>query len=229
MSYQMAVFDLAGTTVKDNLDVQRVLQNAMRKHGVEISIQQANDVMGIPKPIAIHQLLMDSGNHITPVTSDVVEAIHKDFVKEMISFYKNDPDVSEKDGVSNTFRKLKEMGIQVCVNTGFDRPITNALLERLGWERDGLIDDSITSDEVPRGRPNPDMILKLMAKWGIRYGNFVIKVGDTASDIKEGRASGCGLVVGVTTGAFTKEALLLERPDYTIAHISELLDLIPNN
>lgn len=229
MSFQLAVFDLAGTTVKDNLDVHRVLKSAMRKHGVEISLQQANEVMGIPKPVAIHQLLMEVGDHITPVTRDRIDEIHRDFVEEMISFYKNDPTVSEKEGVTETFRALKQMGIQVCVNTGFDRPITDALLQRLGWQENRLIDDSITSDEVPRGRPHPDMILKLMVKRGVRYGNFVMKIGDTASDIKEGRASGCGMVVAVTTGAFTKEALLLEEPDFTIAHITELLNLIPKN
>ncbi|HEY0655559.1 MAG TPA: HAD hydrolase-like protein [Chryseosolibacter sp.] len=229
MEYQLAVFDLAGTTVKDNYDVHRVLQRAMRKHDVHISIQQANEVMGIPKPVAIHQLLMESGNHITPVTRDIVDSIHKHFVEEMVHFYETDPSVSEKDGVSETFEALKKMGIKVCVNTGFDRPITNALLGRLRWERDGLIDGSVTSDEVPRGRPHPDMILKLMATKGVRYGNYVIKVGDTASDIQEGRASNCGMVVGVTTGAFTKEALLLEEPDYTIDHIRELLHLIPKS
>jgi phosphonatase-like hydrolase len=226
MQYQLAVFDLAGTTVKDNFDVHRVLQRAMRKHDIDISIQQANNVMGIPKPVAIHQLLMECGNHITPVTHDRVEAIHKDFVEEMINFYETDPSVSEKDGVSKTFEKLKESGIKVCVNTGFDRPITSALLKRLGWEEMGLIDGSVTSDEVARGRPYPDMILKLMVTHNVRYGNFVVKVGDTPSDIQEGRASSCGMVVGVTTGAFSKEALLEEEPDYTIAHLSELISLV---
>lgn len=225
MEIQLAIFDLAGTSVKDNYDVHRVLQSAMRKHGIEISIEQANQVMGIPKPIAIRDLILQSDQG-GPVTDSRIENIHKDFVAQMIDFYRHDPSVSEIEGAAATFESLRSMGIAVCVNTGFDRLIAGVLLERLGWIRNGLIDDSVTSDEVERGRPYPDMILKLMAKWKIRLGRFVMKVGDTASDIREGRAAGCGLVVGVTTGAFSREALLNERPDYTVDHLMQVVELV---
>ena len=33
MSLELIVFDLAGTTVKDNHDVHRALQNALAKYG----------------------------------------------------------------------------------------------------------------------------------------------------------------------------------------------------
>ena len=45
MSIQLVVFDLAGTTVNDNKDVHRVLQRALANAGVEISIDDANEVM----------------------------------------------------------------------------------------------------------------------------------------------------------------------------------------
>ena len=226
MQYQLVVFDLAGTTVKDNKDVHRVLQHSLRKHGVEISIGDANEVMGIPKPVAIEKLLDKrymGGKHITEAW---IEEIHRHFVEEMIRFYMADPSVGEKPGVSETFRKLKEKGIKIAVNTGFDRRITDPLLNRLGWLDDNLIDFSVTSDEVPNGRPHADMIFKAMRETGVTDPKAVVKVGDTQSDVQEGHAAACGLVVGVTSGAFSAEALLKENPHHLIDQIPALLDLI---
>ena len=44
MNPELIVFDLAGTTVKDNHDVHRALQNALAKYGALISLEDANTV-----------------------------------------------------------------------------------------------------------------------------------------------------------------------------------------
>lgn len=226
MSIQLVVFDLAGTTVNDNKDVHRVLQRALANAGVEISIEDANEVMGIPKPVAIRALLEKRYRGDRPIYDAWVAAIHEDFVKEMIDFYKTDPDVSERKGVSNVFRKLKERKLKVIVDTGFDRPITDALLARLGWTSQNLIDGSVTSDEVPRGRPYPDMIYRAMVLTGVTHPSHVAKIGDTASDLMEGTSAGCGIVIGITTGAFTKQQLLLEKHTHLIDEIEDVLEIL---
>ena len=161
-----------------------------------------------------------------PIYDAWVAAIHEDFVKEMISFYKTDPDVSERKGVSNVFRKLKDSKLKVIVDTGFDRPITDALLDRLGWTSQNLIDGSVTSDEVPRGRPYPDMIFRAMVLTGVTHPSHVAKIGDTASDLMEGTSAGCGIVIGITTGAFTKQQLLLEKHTHLIDEIDDVLEIL---
>jgi phosphoglycolate phosphatase-like HAD superfamily hydrolase len=79
------------------------------------------------------------------------------------------------------------------------------ILRRLSWTN--AVDAVIASDEVPRGRPHPDMIRRLMAQLGISQAQNVAKVGDTPVDIEEGVNAGCGLIIGVTTGAFTRQQL----------------------
>jgi len=223
---ELIVFDLAGTTVKDNRDVHRVLKDTLAKYDVDISLEDANAVMGIPKPVAIRQLLSERLDADRPVTDEWIDEIHKVFVSDMIEFYRTDNSVGEKDGVSTLFRKLKERNLKVVVDTGFDRPITNALLERLGWQRDGLIDASITSDEVKRGRPYPDMIFKAMELTEVTSPSHVAKVGDTASDLKEGTSAGCGLVIGVTDGAFTRDMLQLEMHTHLIDKVTDVLHIL---
>jgi phosphonatase-like hydrolase len=226
MKYHLVVFDLAGTTVKDNRDVHRVLQNVLRRHEVAITLEHANAVMGIPKPVAIRDLLGQFYLGPKPITTAWITEIHKHFVFEMRNFYANDHSVGEKNGVRETFQALRAQGIKVAVDTGFDRTITDALLERLGWVKDSLIDCSVTSDEVDRGRPFPDMIFEAMNRTGVIDVNSVIKVGDTVSDIQEGRSAGCGLVIGITSGAFAAEALKGESPHYLIEEIPQLLTFL---
>lgn len=223
---ELVVFDLAGTTVKDNKDVHRVLQQALSGFGVSISIEDANAVMGIPKPVAIRALLEQRYHGPLSITGNWIDEIHEAFVESMIAFYKNDPSVGEKDGVSETFRKLKENKLKVVVDTGFDRQIVNPLLARLGWVEKNLIDASVTSDEVQKGRPHPDLIFKAMKLTGVTDASRVAKVGDTASDLQEGTAAGCGLVVGITTGAFSKEELQKEKHTHLIPDVLSLLEIL---
>ncbi len=226
MKIELVVFDLAGTTVKDNQDVHRVLQRALSLFDVEISLQDANTVMGIPKPVAIRMMLEKRYRGNRPITDNWIQEIHAAFVHEMIAFYQHDPGVGEKDGVQETFKKLKDAGVKVAVDTGFDRQIVNPLLDRLGWVKNNLIDCSVTSDEVLKGRPFPDLIFKAMTLTGVKDPACVAKVGDTISDLEEGTAAGCGLVIGVTTGAFSREELNESKHTHLIEQVSQVLDLL---
>lgn len=223
---ELVVFDLAGTTVKDNKDVHRVLQQALASFDVTISIEDANVVMGIPKPIAIRALLEKRYHGSIAITSGWIQEIHHVFVERMITFYKTDLGVGEKDGVSDTFRKLKENKLKVVVDTGFDRQIVDPLLARLGWVEKNLIDASVTSDEVANGRPHPDLIFKAMELTGVKDVSRVAKVGDTASDLQEGTSAGCGLVIGITTGAFSESELMKEKHTHLIKDVPSLLEIL---
>lgn len=211
--YRLAIFDLAGTTVVDLNAVAHCLIAALGAAGVDLSVAEANEVMGIPKPVAIAQILDGRGSDLDP------GPIHADFQARMIAFYQS-ADVREFDGVSQLFRDLRSQGIRVAVDTGFDRLTTNTLLSRLPW--DGLVDDSITSDEVERGRPFPDMAIELIRRAGCEAGE-AIKVGDTPSDIEEGRAAKVGLNVGVTYGSHSRAQLESLGADALIDAPSELL------
>ncbi|HYG17947.1 MAG TPA: HAD hydrolase-like protein [Ohtaekwangia sp.] len=226
MHIELIVFDLAGTTVEDNRDVHRVLQHTLSKHDVIVSLEDANDVMGIPKPVAIRTLLEKRYDGTEPITTSWIKEIHQQFVDEMVWFYKTSPSVREKRGVSDTFLKLKENGIKIAVETGFDRRITNEILRRMRWAENGLIDCSVASDEVLRGRPFPDLIFQAMKETRVMASENVTKVGDTASDIQEGKAADCGMTIAITSGAFSSEALKRENPTALIDAIPDLLPLV---
>src|SRR5262249_45339894 len=154
-----------------------------------------NSVMGLPKPLAIRTLVEQSQQAGSLLPQ--VDAIHADFVERMDRFYAEDPAVCEVPGASEAFAILHRNRIKVALNSGFSRQIIATIVRRLGWEQKSIVDATIGSDEVARGRPHPDMIERLMADLGVRDRKAVVKVGDTPADLEEGTTAGCGRVVGV--------------------------------
>lgn len=221
---RLVIFDMAGTTVNDDDSVNRCLREALKAEGLEVTPEQVNAVMGIFKPNAIRMLIDQST--MAESLAGRVDAIHDDFVARSIRFYREDPSVFEVAGASRTFEILRDAGIKVALNTGFNRPITDVILDRLGWKENPLIAATITSDEVPRGRPHPDMIRALMNRLGIHDPANVAKVGDTPADLGEGSAAGCGLVVGVTEGTHTRAQLEPHPHTHLIGSIVELPSIL---
>jgi phosphonatase-like hydrolase len=206
MEIDLVVFDMAGTTVNDEDSVNRCLRSSLAAAGLSVTAEAVNTVMGLPKPIAIASLI-EKFSPENAALRDQVEAIHDDFVSRSLEFFRTDPSVYEVPGATQVFEALKKSGIRVALDTGFNRAIAEVILDRLGWSRSALIDATICSDEVKRGRPHPDMIQRLMARLGIDDPQRVAKVGDTPADLWEGANAACGLVVGVTRGTHSRGEL----------------------
>lgn len=228
---QLIVFDIAGTTVLDKGNVAESFIAAFRESGFEIPDEEVKKVMGFRKIDAIRILLEKfSGGKIGIATKEgqeLIEKIHRSFIDKMVNFYQTDADLQPLPHVEEVFSKLKEQGLKVALNTGFTRAITNAILERLHWNNGYAgIDRVICSDEVPQGRPAPYMIETLIKDLDIPSAANVLKVGDTEVDVEEGRSAGCGVVVSVTTGAYTRAQLEQYAPDFIIDDIRELLPII---
>jgi phosphonatase-like hydrolase len=222
---ELVVFDMAGTTVEDGDAVNASFRAALSSasDGIEIDSVTVNAVMGLPKAEAIRILLSGTGH---PVSDALVGAIHDDFVRRMRDHYAFDPAVREIPGAAAVFAALRRAGIQVALNTGFSRAISATLLSRLGWHVPAVIDADVASDEVSHGRPHPDMIHLLMARLGIQDPCRVAKVGDTRADLEEGTNAGCGLVIGVTSGAFSREELLAYPHTHILSSVTEVPALL---
>jgi phosphonatase-like hydrolase len=220
MDLQLAVFDMAGTTVVDRDGVNSCFRAALAEAGLRVSAADVNEVMGLPKAEAVRKLIERSS--LRDQLIDRVEAIHRAFVTSMIRFYETNPDIREVAGTSATFKTLRDAAVKIAVNTGFSRNIAQVIIDRLGWTRNSLIDTSIASDEVTHGRPHPDMIRELMKRLGVSEPARVAKIGDTPVDLEEGRNAGCGWLVGVTSGSHTREQLENSPHTHLIESVADL-------
>jgi phosphonatase-like hydrolase len=132
-------------------------------------------------------------------------------------------------GAAECFGRLKAAGIRIALDTGFSRDIVDTILARLGWDLPGVLDATVASDEVARGRPHPDLLLEAMRRTGVAAARCVAKVGDTPSDLQEGTTAGCGLVVGVTNGTHTRAQLASHPHTHLIASLADLPTLVINH
>ncbi len=227
MTIQLAVFDLAGTTVHDPGAVNRCFLESLRAAGLDADPAEIDAVMGLPKPEAFRLLIGKAPGGAEALGR--LDAIHADFVARMLMYYRTDPAVAEVEGVSRLFADLRKSGVLVGLNTGFSREITRTILERMGWLRGSLIDASVSSDEVPRGRPSPDMINRLMKELGVEPASAVAKIGDAPADLQEGTNAGCGLVIGVTWGSHSRSQLEGHPHTRIVDTIEQLSSLLVGN
>jgi len=226
MAIKLVVFDIAGTTVKDDHDVSKAFQAALRKSHYEVPIELIDPLMGYEKTSAIKQILRLHEHNDAKITPELVDKIHKEFVKQMIHYYHSAPGIAPLPHVEETFAELRKQGVKVGINTGFSRDIADTIVTRLQWIEKGLVDYVIGSDEVELGRPYPYMIQKIMSESGIENADEVAKVGDTEVDVREGQNAGCKYVIGVTTGTYTREELQKYNPTHIIDDIAQVIDII---
>ena len=218
----MVIFDMAGTTVDEGGIVYRTVQRALRRGGYDFTCDEVLTAAGKSKFAAIKQLL---GLRMETVDPALAQKIHADFRELILTTYEREG-VSEQPAAAQVFQTLHENGTRVVLNTGYDRRTADTLLESLGWRGNDTIDLTVTSDDVARGRPSPDMIHEAMSHCGQEDPRGVAKVGDSEADIEEGLAAGCSMVVGVTTGAHTRKQLQAAGATHVIDSLIELLPLL---
>lgn len=227
MDIKLAVFDIAGTTVADGGNINEVFREAFANAGYKPNAADIDEVMGYRKIDAVKIILEKYAHQSGNTDVDIAEIIHNDFTKRMVQFYAEDTGLQPMPFTEEVFDQLQKKGIKIALNTGFSKVITDTILSRLGWNTSSLINAVISSDEVPEGRPYPYMINKIMQQLNIGNARNVIKTGDTKVDIEEGRNADCGLVVAITTGAYTSKQLQKYNPDFIIDSLQQLPELIP--
>jgi phosphonatase-like hydrolase len=220
---KMVVFDMAGTVVDEDNVVYKTVQKALKHGGIEVTLGQVlTDGAGKEKSKAISDIAL---KYDPTVDSLAIEAIYQDFVKMLDHAYE-ELEVIPMNGAREVFEELRRRGIYRVLNTGYSKKTAMQLIAKLGWKKDREYDDIITATDVPKTRPYPDMIFMAMELMGISDASVVAKIGDSIVDIEEGKNAFCGLTVGITTGAHTREQLASAHPDMIIDKLTDLLPLV---
>lgn len=220
---KMVVFDMAGTVVDEDNVVYKTVHKALTNGGVHVTLEEVlADGAGKEKYTAI----ADITKKFDPTIDETdIESMYHNFVVMLDQAYEN-MNVSPIEGAEGIFSELKKMGVYRILNTGYSKKTAMQLVSKLGWEKDRDYDDIVTASDVPKTRPFPDMIFMAMELMGINDASTVAKIGDSAIDVEEGKNAACGLTVGITTGAHTRQQLAAAKPDFIIDRLSDLLPLV---
>jgi len=190
MNLEMAAFDVAGTTVKDDGIVIQAFKIAFENTQPDLWptkgaqwTQYALDTMGQSKIEVFTALL---GDHEQAYQANV--AFEEAYINEVA-----EQGVFPIPGTLELFAVLREKGI-------------NVLLTELDWF--DLVDLTVTPEDAGRGRPYPDMLKYAAQKVNAPSPEYSMVVGDTASDMKSALAFGSSNIFGVLSGAHSKDLLI---------------------
>jgi len=221
MNLEMAAFDVAGTTVKDDGIVIEAFKVAFEMtqpdlwptKGAEWT-QYAIDTMGQSKIEVFTALLGDAEKAFQANV-----AFEEAYVNEVA-----EQGISPIDGTIELFSAIREKGIPVVLTTGFSRSTLNVLLTELNWF--DLVDLTVTPEEAGRGRPHPDMLQFAAQKVNAPSPEFSLVVGDTASDMKSAVAYGSKNILGVLSGAHNKEQLIKGGATSIVNSVADISSLL---
>ncbi|MFQ6395269.1 phosphonatase-like hydrolase [Nocardia sp. KC 131] len=221
---QLAVLDMAGTTVADGGLVLRAFDVAATAAGIEIegserdrARQYVIDTMGQSKIAVFRALLGDEDR--AQLGNRAFEAAYDALIDEI--------DITPIPGAAEAIAALRDAGVKVALTTGFSRGTQDRLLNALGWN--DIADLTLAPSEAGRGRPYPDLVLTALLRLGIDAVDQVAVLGDTTSDIGTGLAAGARIVAGTLTGAHNEEQLHAAGATHVVASVAEFAELILAN
>lgn len=214
----LAVLDMAGTTVADDGLVEQAFTAAITEVGVPepefpAMLEHVHRTMGESK-IVVFRALLDEER--AQRANRAFETAYAELVGSGAC--------TEIAGAAETVRRLRADGTKVALTTGFSPDTQAKILDALGWH--GLADLTLSPAEAGRGRPYPDMVLTAVLRLGVTDVRRVAVVGDTAYDVLSGLRAGASVVAGVRTGAHGRDVLLGAGAGHCLDSINDLPELL---
>jgi phosphoglycolate phosphatase len=218
----VAVLDMAGTTVTDDGVVTAAFQKALEVVGRPPENGPARDpeefvarTMGRSK-IEVFTELFGGAVDVAERANRAFEAAYDKAI--------DDGAVRPIPGAVQTMAELRAEGIKVCLTTGFAAPTRDAVLKALGWT--SAVDLALSPSDAGRGRPWPDMILTAVLRLQVDDVRKVAVAGDTTNDLLSGWRAGAGIVAGVLTGAQSRDQLEAAPHTHILGSVAELTTVI---
>lgn len=193
---RLIVFDWAGTTVDfGSRAPAAAFQGVFARHGVEVTEAEARAPMGLNK--REHLVTMLSSPAVASRWEQVhgrawseadVDIMYDEFVPLQLEAIEEHAELVP--GLLEVVRQLRARNLRIGGTTGYFHAAAQTVAARAAAA--GFAPDAnVCSDDVPRGRPAPWMIYRIMEQLEIWPPAAVIKVGDTIADIEAGLAAGC--------------------------------------
>ncbi|KRD13761.1 haloacid dehalogenase [Mycobacterium sp. Root265] len=212
---ELAVLDMAGTTVTDDGLVLRAFDEAATAVGVPGSGEEresartyVRDTMGQSK-IEVFRHLFGAEDRAQQANATFEQA-YTDSI---------DGGIAPVPGATEAITRLREAGVKVALSTGFSPATQQRIIDALDWA--DIADLVLAPGDGGRGRPYPDLILNALLRTGIDDVAKVAVLGDTTSDILSGLRAGASIVAGTLTGAHDADTLTAAGATHVVASVAD--------
>ncbi len=202
---QAVLLDWAGTTMDYGCYAPAVVFiDVYKKHGVDITIEEAREPMGAHKKVHIRKVsqipsvakkwLAANGKSCTEAD---VETMFKEFIPMQLAVLANYAELIPQ--TLETVDKFRKRGLKIGSTTGYTGEMMT-LLQSEAAKRGYTPDSTVCATDVPAGRPEPWMCLKNAENLGVYPMESIVKIGDTLPDVAEGLNAGMWTIGLALTG-----------------------------
>jgi phosphonoacetaldehyde hydrolase len=225
MKYQYlkaVILDWAGTAVDHgSLAPVAALQRVFAENGLAITAAEARKDMGVLKKDQIRFILAGDRVSLEWTALHGRAPSEEDVVKLFTEFLPKQAEILAQfsepiDGVPETVAAWKASGLRIGSTTGYTRELLD-IVAAAALLRGYAPEASVTPDEVGAGRPAPFMCYRNAIALGVYPLSAFVKIGDTPTDIAEGRNAGMWTVAITRTG----NEIGLAKPDWDALSLSE--------
>ena len=217
---RLVALDVGGTLIEDHGEVPSCMQAALGAKGIAASLAEINDWRGASKRSMVQHFVelrvKTAGDKTT-----LIDTIYNDFNARADTAYVH---VKPIPGAEKCVAELRRMGLLVATTTGFGRELNDTIFRRLGWH--DLFHATSTSDEVADGRPAPYMLFHVMEATKVENVAETVAVGDTPLDLQAANNARVAGVIGVLSGAGTRERMEREEHTHMLPSVAELPALL---
>jgi phosphonoacetaldehyde hydrolase len=198
------IMDWAGTAIDYGCFAPlNVFLRVYEEKGIRITYRQAREQMGLPKIDHIKAILdMPEVRlefrtvHQRDWDSNDLSVMYQSFEEYLFSSLRDFTDPIP--GVPETMEILRKRGIKIGSTTGYTQKMMDVVRPE-AIAKGYTVDNLVTPDGLPAGRPAPYMIYRNMIELAVPSVDQVVKVGDTIADIKEGvnaKVHTVGVIIG---------------------------------
>jgi HAD superfamily hydrolase (TIGR01509 family) len=203
------VFDMDGVLIESEEVWDAVRRAYVAEQGGTYGEDIQRAVMGMSSPEWSRHLHEAAGVPAEP------QAINDEVVLRMLaSFHEHLPLI---DGASDAVRRLAQR-FPLAVASSSNRPLIDTVLDVAGLAE--CFRATVSSEEVPRGKPAPDVYLEAARRLGVAPERCAA-VEDSHNGIRSAHAAGM-LVIAIPNRSYPPDTEALAHADVVIPSIDEL-------
>ena len=203
------VFDLDGVIVDSEQVWDEVREDYVRETGGTYTDESAGDMMGMSSPEWSRYMAEALRVPGTP------EEINAAIVERMLARYGEAPPL-----LPGALEAVRRVGASVplAIASSSNRELIDVVLRASGLAADFRA--TVSSEEVPRGKPSPDVYLEAARQLGIDPSRLVA-VEDSSNGLRAAHAAGMG-VIAIPNGEYPPAPEALALADVTLGSLAEL-------
>lgn len=215
---ELAVLDMAGTTVADDGIVEAAFVDALVHMGfasgsTDLSrhLDYARATMGESKLAVFGAIFAGDDRRAIEATGHFESSFDAAISRG---------EIAPLPGAEAALADLRNLGVRICLTTGFSSVTRERVIDVLGWQ--DLVDLSLSPEPGVRGRPYPDLVFHALMRLEVDSVEMIAVAGDTVNDVISGRRAGAAIVAGVLTGAHDRAQLETAAPTHILGGIADL-------